>query len=183
MKLTDGKRIVEINMYYYDGENMGTDWSEEIFDAGALKRDDTTGAYIVDDVDYCIGYAEDWKNQTGDFTDNKWADDYEDDYERILMVTFVKPDLSHAMYTIVEPDGDLFTEKQKLFVGIDCLYGGWLYTTDGDPITLNDLEDCESTDAIIDINDVIYSFKTEWHPLEPEDMVYVKRWLATWGIE
>ena len=37
------------------------------FEAGGLEYDKDKDAYIVEDVDYCIDYAMDWKNGTGDF--------------------------------------------------------------------------------------------------------------------
>lgn len=62
MKLTDGKMTVEITMKMWDGNSYGPDWSHDFFEAGSLEKDEETGAYIVEDVEYCMDAAEDWQN-------------------------------------------------------------------------------------------------------------------------
>lgn len=65
MKLTDGKKTIDIQMKVwdkYDG-GYGPDWSQDFFDAGCLPYDDETGAYTVQDVDYCIEQANEWANE------------------------------------------------------------------------------------------------------------------------
>ena len=54
MRLTDGERIVEINLYEKDSI---ADMSQEYFNASNLQYDEETDTYEVEDVDYCIGYA------------------------------------------------------------------------------------------------------------------------------
>lgn len=54
MKLTDGKRVVEINLYEKDSM---IDGAVDYFNAGLLEYDEETDTYKVDDIDYCIGYA------------------------------------------------------------------------------------------------------------------------------
>ena len=54
MRLTDGKRIVEINLYE---KNSMVDGAQDYFNAGNLQYDEETDTYKVDDIDYCIGYA------------------------------------------------------------------------------------------------------------------------------
>lgn len=66
MVITDGKRTVEIRMMIWEGTNWSPDMSLDFFQAGGLKRDETD-AYIVPDVAYCIDYAKDWENRSGDF--------------------------------------------------------------------------------------------------------------------
>lgn len=85
MKLTDGKKTVEIKMYYYDDKNgsLGTDWSGEILYDGRMKRDEETEAYIVDDVDDCVDYARDWENCHGDFYEES------EELDRILVVEYL----------------------------------------------------------------------------------------------
>lgn len=72
MKLYDGNKMVEIKMVTYDNttQNMSPCFAEDFFSAGNLTmRED--GAYIVDDVDYCVEQANDWKNCDGDFYGNE----------------------------------------------------------------------------------------------------------------
>lgn len=81
MKLTDGMKTVAIRMMYWTGNGFTEDWSNDFFEAGGLPRsevDDTV--CIVEDVDYCIEQAGDWKNRTGDFHDDP------DDGERHVFV-------------------------------------------------------------------------------------------------
>lgn len=70
MKLTDGKKTVEIKMCVWEGSGYSPDWSMDFFNAGGLKFDESSNAYIVEDVDYCIDQAEDWKESRGDFCDD-----------------------------------------------------------------------------------------------------------------
>lgn len=88
MKLTDGKKTVEIKMYYYDGKSgsLGADWSGEILYDGRMEIDEEAEAYVVDDVDYCVDYAEDWENCRGDFYED--SEDSEE-LDRILDVEYL----------------------------------------------------------------------------------------------
>lgn len=63
MKLTDGKKTVEVQII---GKN-GIDWAEEFYEVGSLKYDEQADAYTVEDVDYCIEQAKDWEQGQGDF--------------------------------------------------------------------------------------------------------------------
>lgn len=67
MKITDGKKTVEIRMMVWEGSGYSPDWSLDFFNAGGLPYDDNTDVYIVEDVDYCIDQAMDWKDSKGDF--------------------------------------------------------------------------------------------------------------------
>lgn len=67
MKLTDGKKTIEIRMMVWEGGCYTTDWSLDFFEAGGLPYDAETDAYRVDDVDYCIEQAEDWAAGRGDY--------------------------------------------------------------------------------------------------------------------
>lgn len=58
MKITDGKRTVEINIMTWNGTGYGPDWAGEYFNAGALPYDEENDAYTVQDVQYCINMAE-----------------------------------------------------------------------------------------------------------------------------
>lgn len=67
MKLTDGKKTIEIAMQVYEHGAWQDDWSEDFFVAGQLAYDEDAEAYVVEDVDYCIGQANDWQKCIGDF--------------------------------------------------------------------------------------------------------------------
>lgn len=66
-KLTDGKRTVEISMMVWMGTCFAPDWSNDFFDVGLLSTNDD-GAYIVNDVGYCIDQAREWMYEAADNT-------------------------------------------------------------------------------------------------------------------
>lgn len=71
--LVDNNKAVEISIREWDEENTqyGPDWSADFFEVGGLKTvDDPEFAYIVDDVDYCIEYANDMVAGVGDFAED-----------------------------------------------------------------------------------------------------------------
>ena len=68
MKITDGKKTVEIKMMIWEGAGYSSDWSNDFFNAGSLPYDDEKDTYIVKDVDYCIDQANDWQDSKGDFS-------------------------------------------------------------------------------------------------------------------
>lgn len=70
MKLYDGKKIVEIEMTTWTGSGYTPDWSIDFFNAGSLQYDEDLDAYRVEDVDYCIDYANDWAAGEGDFRED-----------------------------------------------------------------------------------------------------------------
>lgn len=57
MKMTDGKKTVEIKIQRWNGNGYDPDWSADYFDAGSLPYNEETGTYTVEDVDYCIEMA------------------------------------------------------------------------------------------------------------------------------
>ena len=57
MKLTDGKKTVEIKIQRWNGSGYDPDWSANYFNAGSLPYDEETDTYTVEDVDYCIETA------------------------------------------------------------------------------------------------------------------------------
>lgn len=67
MKITDGKKTVEIRMMVWEGSGYSPDWSADFFDAGGLPYDDEKDVYTVDDVDYCIEQAMEWKETNEGF--------------------------------------------------------------------------------------------------------------------
>lgn len=63
MKLTDGKRTIEIRMQVWEeGSGYGPDWSNDFFVAGVLPHDENF-FYQVNDVDYCIDQAKEWEEE------------------------------------------------------------------------------------------------------------------------
>lgn len=70
MKITDGKKTVEITMKIWDGSNWGPRWEKDFFEAGGLPYDEETDAYTVQDVDYCVDQANDWQQGIGDYQDD-----------------------------------------------------------------------------------------------------------------
>ena len=69
MKITDGKRTVEIEITSWeDGRGWSSpDWSADFFDAGALPYDEDADAHVVDDVRHCIDEVIDYLNGRGDY--------------------------------------------------------------------------------------------------------------------
>lgn len=59
----DGNHIAEISMTTGDSP----DFEQDFFEIGRLKFDEEHNAYMVEDVDYLIDYANDYENCTGDF--------------------------------------------------------------------------------------------------------------------
>lgn len=66
MKMTDGKKTIEITMKVWNHflGSYGPDLSYDFFDAGALPLTDDQETYIVRDVDYCIDAALEWEDES-----------------------------------------------------------------------------------------------------------------------
>lgn len=64
-KLTDGKRTIELCLSIWDGKNYYdvTSWIMEM----SVPYDSEKEAHIVQDVQYCIDYAMEWRDKCGDF--------------------------------------------------------------------------------------------------------------------
>ena len=76
-------------------------------------------------------------------------------------------------------------KEYNLYSGIDAVYGGWLLETEGEPLTLNDLEDAnddEGLELIAKINEIIADPNTSWEPLTEEDEEYVSGILEAWRL-
>ena len=74
-RLTDGNKTVEIEMTIWTGSGYSPDWSGDFFEVGGLEYDDAKEAYKVEDVDYCVDQANDWKNSEGDFAGDEPNED------------------------------------------------------------------------------------------------------------
>lgn len=57
MKITDGKKTVEIRVQYWNGSGYGPDCSKGYFGTGTLPYNEETDTYTVDAVDHCIDMA------------------------------------------------------------------------------------------------------------------------------
>ena len=66
-RLVSGNRMVAIEMQTWDGRQYTPDWSNDFFEVGNLKYNEDLDAYEVEDIDYCIDQANDWKDKKGDF--------------------------------------------------------------------------------------------------------------------
>lgn len=107
-RLYDGKKIAEITMNVWDGNGYTPDFSLDFFEVGALPYDEEKDAYVVDDVDYCVEYANDWKNSTGDFHDdepdeNRNVDVFVEEIKKYVILDWVDND---AFEEEVEADND-----------------------------------------------------------------------------
>lgn len=85
MRMTDGTKTIEITMCTFDGINRSPDFSHEFFEA---PYDEEADAYRVQDVDYCIERANDWRDGVGDFYDPEAEED--DRAERMVYVEDVQ---------------------------------------------------------------------------------------------
>lgn len=69
---------------------------------------------------------------------------------------------------------------------VEDVYGEFVLETEGDPVTLNDLEESASDadcKALIEaIRSVIADPGTYWEPCSKEDEQYISDWLDIWGI-
>lgn len=74
MKMTDGKKLVEVTMKIWSGSGYGPDWANEFFETAGLEFDGEVDAFMVNDVDYCIEQMEDWKNCANDYIDDEDPD-------------------------------------------------------------------------------------------------------------
>lgn len=81
-RFTDGSKTIDITIREQRSGLIGADFSQDFFEVGGLVYNYDAQAYVVDDVDYLISYANDWAAFSGDFRD----DDHEDDVERIVNV-------------------------------------------------------------------------------------------------
>lgn len=73
-------------------------------------------------------------------------------------------------------------EQFSLYTGIDSVYGGWILTNEGDPWSLNVLEDANDDEMIRSINELLADPSTPWESLEEEDTQYISDTLDAWGI-
>ena len=68
---------------------------------------------------------------------------------------------------------------QTIYSGIERVYGGWIATTEGNPVTLNELEDAGAEGEIASIDSLIKENYGE--DLTAEDIEYINEWLDIWG--
>lgn len=65
-RFTDGTKTIELEMRVWNGFDYDPAFEDEFFDVGGLEYDANEDAYIVEDVEYLIEQAMDWKNGYGD---------------------------------------------------------------------------------------------------------------------
>ena len=68
-KYTDGKKTVEIIMHTWNGNGYDPSWEADFFCNGLLPYDEETETFRVQDVDYLIEQANDWKMGVGEYGD------------------------------------------------------------------------------------------------------------------
>lgn len=93
---------------------------------------------------------------------------------------YLSSDLTPCCSTSISENGD--TERYTIYNEIDALYGGWLLTTKGDPVTLNSLEDAGDAEGIEKINALLSDGSTPWEVCDENDLNYINEWLTLWGI-
>lgn len=71
-RFTDGRITKEITLKVWENGQWSPSFEKDFFDVGGLPYDMETDTYTVEDVEYLVEQAEDWKNGVGD---------YQDDYE------------------------------------------------------------------------------------------------------
>ena len=72
-------RVAEIEMKVWEGNGYSPDWSGDFFETGRLVYlEDGADAYEVEDIEYLIEIALDWKYGVGDFAYMEDAGDPED---------------------------------------------------------------------------------------------------------
>lgn len=75
----------------------------------------------------------------------------------------------------------IITNTETIYIDIDELYGGWMATTEGEPICLNMLEEAGAEEEIERIESIIDEYPAEDVTLEDE--CYVDEWLKMFGID
>ena len=65
-RFTDGTKTIELEMRVWNGFDYDPAFENEFFDVGGLEYDANEDAYIVEDVEYLIEQAMDWKYGRGD---------------------------------------------------------------------------------------------------------------------
>lgn len=80
-RLYDGNKTVDIQLISWNGHEWTSDWSEDFFAVGELEYNEELESYKVEDVDYCIEQANDWKLNRGDYEE----DNYEEDSREVII--------------------------------------------------------------------------------------------------
>lgn len=71
-KFTDGKRTITLELREHDPQTGQDrpDWSNDFYDTGILEQNED-GAFIVDNLNYLVDQALDWKYGIGDFLEDE----------------------------------------------------------------------------------------------------------------
>lgn len=86
MKMTDGRRTVDITIRRWNGNGYDPDWSEDFFAVDSIGYDEQTDTHRVNDVDDCI-YRAMSTNEEG--ARCKWDEETETYIEDIDMEVWV----------------------------------------------------------------------------------------------
>lgn len=70
-------RKANVTMKIWDRYGWSPDWSNDFFEAGSLEYDEDDETCLVDDIDYCIEQANDWRMSQGDYSDVVFEEDEE----------------------------------------------------------------------------------------------------------
>ena len=68
-------KVADITMNTWTGNGYTPDFSADFFEVGGLHYIEELDAHEVEDVDYCIEQANDWKDGTGDYYTDENTDD------------------------------------------------------------------------------------------------------------
>lgn len=72
--------------------------------------------------------------------------------------------------------------QNVLYKEISGLYGGWLMTTEGDPVTLGFLENADDCDEIERVNSILDDENTVWEDLDIKDVSYIREWFEIFRL-
>lgn len=91
------------------------------------------------------------------------------------------------------PAGDIWGESPTgeysvLYYPVEGVYGDYICTTGGYPVTLVDLEETQEGDPCKGLREAIdklieKSDEWPWEACDEADYAYVREWLELWGIE
>lgn len=121
---------IEIKVWDENRNQYGMAFESDLFEVGSLERDEEKGAYIVENVDYLVDYADDWKNMTGDFAEEKYDMDYDEIARTIENRTVDVNILDEALTVWVLVDqvraGDMFDDILTVKTATEAVQKGVL---------------------------------------------------------
>ena len=159
-RLTDGNKTVEITMQTWTGNGYTPDFSNDFFEVGGLERDEEKDAYIVPDVDYCVDYANDWKNNRFDFADSE-----ESAESKLIEIKLIQGDdkMSKRYLVIREQGGTLEDVHAEVYESLEDANNNakynWNHLTDAEQkknhVFVAEVTDSDLYDDAIEDGEVI----------------------------